>query len=129
MLLLKDIIHHLDLVVVPLKDRSFTWSNMQDNFLLEKLDWAFTSSDWSLAFPNTMAHTLAHAVSDHVPCVLQMESAIPITSTLRFKNHWISHPEFMTIVEQLWNQWNNRGSIAHIISGKLKAWSGEMGES
>jgi hypothetical protein len=133
MLLFNDIIHHLDVAEVPVKGRAFTWSNMQDNCLLEKLDWVFTSSEWTLAFPNTMAYTLAHAVSDHVPYVIQMESAIPRTNTFRFENHWISHPEFMPIVEQLWNQSINRGSIALIISSKLralrrglKAWSREF---
>jgi hypothetical protein len=38
MLLFNDIIHHLDLVEIPLKDRAYTWSNMQANTLLEKLD-------------------------------------------------------------------------------------------
>jgi hypothetical protein len=43
MLLFNDVISHLDLVEVPLKSRAFTWSNMQSNFLQEKLDWIFTS--------------------------------------------------------------------------------------
>jgi hypothetical protein len=45
MLLFNDIIQHLDLVEVPLKGRAFTWSNMQVNCLLEKIDWVFTSSN------------------------------------------------------------------------------------
>uniref|UniRef100_A0A453J5A8 Uncharacterized protein n=1 Tax=Aegilops tauschii subsp. strangulata TaxID=200361 RepID=A0A453J5A8_AEGTS len=39
-----NIIINLDLVEIPLKGRSFTWSNKQDQPLLEKLDWVFTSS-------------------------------------------------------------------------------------
>jgi hypothetical protein len=35
MLLFNDIIHHLDLIEVRLKDRAFTWSNMQNNCLRE----------------------------------------------------------------------------------------------
>jgi hypothetical protein len=38
MLLFNRIISQLDLVEIPLKGRAFTWSNMQDNPLLEKLD-------------------------------------------------------------------------------------------
>jgi hypothetical protein len=70
MLLFSDIIHHLDLVEIPLKGRSFTWSNMQANCLLEKIDWVFTSSNWTVAFPNTLAFTLTHVLSDHVPYVV-----------------------------------------------------------
>jgi hypothetical protein len=51
MLLFNDIIHHhLDLIEVPLKDRAFTWRNMQDNCLLEKHDWVFTSSNRTMPF-------------------------------------------------------------------------------
>jgi endonuclease/exonuclease/phosphatase family metal-dependent hydrolase len=87
MLLFNDIINHLDLIEVPLKDRAFTWSNMQNNCLLENLDWVFTSSNWTLAFPNTMAYSLSHVISDHVPYVIQMESAVPKSDIFRFENY------------------------------------------
>lgn len=38
MLLFNDMINHLDLVDIAFEGRSFTWSNMQDNPLLQKLD-------------------------------------------------------------------------------------------
>jgi hypothetical protein len=44
MFLFNDIIGHLGLLELPLKGRSFTWSNMQTIPLLEQLDWFFTSS-------------------------------------------------------------------------------------
>jgi hypothetical protein len=37
MMLFNDVIHHLDLVEIPLKGRAFTWSNMQQNCLLETI--------------------------------------------------------------------------------------------
>ena len=43
MLMFNSIITHLDLEEIPIKGRAFTWSNMQDDPLLEKLDWVFTS--------------------------------------------------------------------------------------
>ena len=36
--LFNDIIGHLGLIELPLKGRSFTWSNMQEQPLLEQLD-------------------------------------------------------------------------------------------
>jgi exonuclease III len=86
MLLFNDVISHLDLVEVPLKNRAFTWSNMQSNCLLEKLDWIFTSSSWTLTFPNTLAHAISHATSNHVPYVAQMDSIVPKSSIFRFEN-------------------------------------------
>jgi len=40
-LIFNDAIGQLGLVEVPLKGRSYTWSNMQINPLLEQLDWFF----------------------------------------------------------------------------------------
>jgi hypothetical protein len=86
------------LVEVPLKNISFTWSNMQQNALLEKLDWVFTSSNWMASFPNTLAFALSHVVSDHVPIVIQMESLVPKSNVFRFEKIWVSMPDFMPIV-------------------------------
>jgi exonuclease III len=46
MLLFNDLIQHLDLAEIQIQNRQYTWSNMQDVPLLEKLDWVFTSSSW-----------------------------------------------------------------------------------
>jgi hypothetical protein len=41
MLLFNEEISNLGIVELPLKGRKFTWSNMQKDPLLEKLDWFF----------------------------------------------------------------------------------------
>jgi exonuclease III len=46
MFIFNEIIGHLGLLELPLKGRSFTWSNMQSVPLLERLDWFFTSVNW-----------------------------------------------------------------------------------
>jgi hypothetical protein len=102
MMLFNDIISHLDLVEVPLKNRAFTWSSMQQNALLGKLDWVFTSSNWTVSFPNTLEYALSHAVSDHVPYVIQMESLVPKSNIFRFKNFWVSMSDFLPTVEFFW---------------------------
>jgi hypothetical protein len=48
-----EIISYLGLIELPLKGRGFTWSNMQMDPLLVQLDWFFTSTAWTLKFPNT----------------------------------------------------------------------------
>ena len=45
MLMFNSLLLQLDLVEIPLKGRNYTWSNMQDSPLLEKLDWIFTSAN------------------------------------------------------------------------------------
>jgi hypothetical protein len=41
MILFNEAISNLGLVELPLKGRKYTWSNMQQTPLLEKLDWFF----------------------------------------------------------------------------------------
>ena len=43
MLLFNEAISKLGLIELPLKGRKYTWSNMQQDPLLERLDWFFTS--------------------------------------------------------------------------------------
>jgi hypothetical protein len=66
--LFNSVISHLGLMELPLK-RRFTWSDMQENPLLELLDWFFMIYEWTFKLPNTMFHPLANSTSDHVPCV------------------------------------------------------------
>jgi hypothetical protein len=60
---------------------------MQDNALLEKLDWVFTSSSWSLSFPGTKGSALDKPISDHVPYVIQNTTEIPRANVFRFENY------------------------------------------
>ena len=94
-----NIIINLDLVEIPLKGRSFTWSNKQDEPLLEKLDWVFTSSHWTAIHPSTMAIPLARITSDHVPIKIQIDSNIPKSQIFRFEEFWTEFNGFIDIVE------------------------------
>jgi endonuclease/exonuclease/phosphatase family metal-dependent hydrolase len=50
---------------------------MQDDPLLEKIDWIFSSAEWTSDFPNTMAFPLARLGSDHIPIHIQVGTYIP----------------------------------------------------
>lgn len=52
-LIFNDALGHLGLIELQLKGRAFTWSNMQENPLLEQLDWFFMSVNWTIQFPKT----------------------------------------------------------------------------
>jgi hypothetical protein len=49
-----EIISNLGLQEIPIKERNYTWSNMQQDPLLVQLDWCFTSTNWVSEFHNTM---------------------------------------------------------------------------
>jgi hypothetical protein len=103
MLLFNEAISNLGLVELPLKGRKFTWSNMQKDPLLERLDWFFTSASWTLSYPSTMVYPLSKPTSDHVPCVVSIGTKIPKARIFRFENFWLSHSSFKEIVQNAWN--------------------------
>jgi hypothetical protein len=98
MFLFNEIIGHLGLLELPIKGRAYTWSNMQKDPLLEQLDWFFTSANWISSFPNTMVIPLAKNGSDHVPCVVNIDTNIPKAKIFRFDNYWVDMPGFLECV-------------------------------
>ena len=85
-LIFNDVIGHLGLVELPLKGRAYTWSSMQQDPLLEQLDWFFTSVNWTLPFPNTLVLPLARITSDHIPCKVVIGTIIAKINIFRFEN-------------------------------------------
>lgn len=90
-LVFNSIISHLGRIELPIKGCSFTWSNMQDAPLLEQIDWFFTSISWATKYPFMMVLPLARIISDHLPCKVQIGTAIPKANIFRFENYWLSH--------------------------------------
>jgi exonuclease III len=101
MFLFNELIDHLGLLELPLKGRAFTWSNMQQNPLLEQLDWFFTTHNWTTAYPNTTITAMANPTSDHVPCLVSVDTAIPKAKLFRFENFWV-HLQSILLVLVFW---------------------------
>src|ERR1041385_638698 len=120
MLQFNESISNLALVEIPLKDRAFTWSNMQDAPLLEKLDWVFTSEHWTASFPNTSVRTLAKRTSDHAPFCISIGTTIPKARIFRFENFWLKHKDFKQVVSDIWNQPTQEPNSAKNITAKFK---------
>lgn len=79
-------INNLGLQEIPIHGQYFTWSNMQQQLLLKKLDWCFVSQELLLNFLGTKAHTLARDISDHVPWLIQITTNVPKPNIFRFEN-------------------------------------------
>jgi exonuclease III len=114
-----EIISYLGLIELPIKGRSFTWSNMLADPLLVQLDWFFTSNAWTLKFPNTMVKPLSRPTSDHTPCVVSIGSSIPKAKVFRFETYWTRLPGFLDVVRNIWDI-NCPGDGAKCLSAKLK---------
>jgi hypothetical protein len=115
------IIQARDLEEIPLKGRAFTWSNMQDSPLLERLDWVFTSPDWTTEYPNTLSYPLARLGSDHVPIHIQIGNNIPKSTIFRFENHWLDFDGFYDTVKLAWDSAPIMQDIAKMINAKFKS--------
>jgi DNA repair ATPase RecN len=119
-MIFNEIISNLGLLEIPLKGRKFTWSNMQDEPLLEQIDWVFTSVNWIFEFPNTLLLPMARPTSDHIPCKIQIGTSIPKAQVFRFENFWVDHPGFFDLVKSVWATEVNAPNSASRISAKFK---------
>jgi exonuclease III len=120
MYLFNEAISKLGLVDIPLKGRRFTWSNKHLSPLLERLDWFFTSTSWTISYPNTYAYPLTMETSDHVPCAISVSTKIPKSFIFRFENYWLQHPGFISVVQQHWTAPSHLIDTAKILTAKFK---------
>jgi mannosylglycoprotein endo-beta-mannosidase len=121
MFLFNEIIGHLGLLELPLKGRAYMWSNMQEEPLLEQLDWFFTSSNWISDYPNSMVFPLANTGSDNVPCVINIDTNIPKAKKIRFENYWVDMPGFQECVASSWAKISSKSYSSAIVADKLKS--------
>jgi hypothetical protein len=124
--LFNELISHLGLLELPLKDRSYTWSNMQQNPPLVQLDWFFSTPNWTSVYPNIVVIPLAKPTSDHVPCVVTIDTVIPHANIFRFENYWVEQQGFMECVSATWDLdcWGNNSTSW--LSRKLKILRGAL---
>lgn len=67
-----ELISDLDLHDIPFSGRHYTWSNMQADPLMVKLDWVFTSPNWAISYPATFVQPVSKLVSDHIPFAIHI---------------------------------------------------------
>jgi exonuclease III len=115
-----EALSNLGLQEIPLKGRSYTWSNMQQDPLMEQLDWCFTSTNWISDYPNTLMIPLAKTTSDHVPCVVQIGTSIPKAQVFRFENFWTDQPGFLEVVQSVWASEVTASNSVSRVAAKFK---------
>lgn len=127
-----DIISHLGIVELPIKGQSFSWSHMQSDPLLVLLDWFYTTPEWTLTYPNTQFHLLAKPVSDHIPCMVKVDSKIPQAAIFHFENYQVQQPGFFELVANIWatpcfeNSAKNISTKLKLLGKALKRWNGNI---
>lgn len=118
--LFNDFISYLELVDIPFSGRTFTWSNMQNDPLLIKLDWVLCNANWSLQYPSTSGQPLSKPISDHVPYVISFGSSIPKSCVFIFENFQADHADFLKVVQLYWNSTAYYSNAARTLSAKFK---------
>ena len=59
-------------------------------------------------------------MSDHIPCVVSIETSIPRSKLFRFEPFWIQHPGFMEVVQSSWDKPVRSTNSATILCRKFK---------
>ncbi len=77
MCLFSNMIDDLEMVDLPLSNQCFTWSNLQHNPTLAKLDRFLISTDWELSFPLSRVKVLPRITSDHSLILLETQGKLP----------------------------------------------------
>ncbi|RVW48808.1 hypothetical protein CK203_104316 [Vitis vinifera] len=94
-----DFIRDCELIDLPLRSASFTWSNMQENPVCKRLDCFLYSNEWEQVFPQSLQGVLPRWTSDHWPIVLETNPFKWGPMPFRFENMWLQHPNFKESLE------------------------------
>ncbi|XP_026443907.1 uncharacterized protein LOC113344070 [Papaver somniferum] len=102
--------------------KKYTWSNCQKGRrrIVSKHDRALVNNAWHYKFANWRCKALPRICSDHSPLIgFDFHSSRPVRAPFRFQKMWQSHPSFLNMVENNWNQ-NMAGAPPFVFNGKLK---------
>ncbi|OAY76047.1 hypothetical protein ACMD2_25385 [Ananas comosus] len=117
----REVVHDLHLVDLPILNKAFTWTNGRGVPTLERLDRAFISTNWLLAFPRSTLRALPRLRSDHTPLVLTAFTFIPSANLFRFESFWLRHPAVFDVVSTAWNSTTSGLAPVNQFASKLKS--------
>lgn len=100
-------LNNLRLVDLETVNGTFTWNNKmgRSSQVASKLDRFIISKNLFLFRPNLNAFILPFGGSDHWP--IQLEASFistPRNRPFRFKNVWLTHPDFISIIDKWWQE-------------------------
>ncbi|WJZ94571.1 hypothetical protein VitviT2T_013415 [Vitis vinifera] len=114
----------------PLRNASFTWSNMQESPVCKRLDRFLYSNEWELSFPQSLQEVLPRWTSDHWPIVLDTNPFKWGPTPFRFENMWLQHHSFKECFSSWWREFEGNGWEGHkfmrklqFVKAKLKDWN------
>ncbi|RVW66273.1 hypothetical protein CK203_065986 [Vitis vinifera] len=119
-----------ELLDPPLRNASFTWSNMQESPVCKRLDRFLYSNEWGQLFPQGIQETLIRRTSDHWPIALDTNPFTWGPTPFRFENMWLQHPSFKENFRNWWrgfqgNRWEGHKFMRRLqfVKAKAKEWN------
>jgi len=101
--LFKDWKNKFGLIELKPSNRSYTWTNNQEQPVMAALDKVFCSSNFEQKFSLAYVSTRARGHSDHVPLILNLNcSERKKPSIFRFEKWWFEQPDFKEFVTKVW---------------------------
>ncbi|KAJ9700981.1 hypothetical protein PVL29_006352 [Vitis rotundifolia] len=123
-------IRECELLDPPLRNASFTWSNMQESPVCKRLDRFLYSNEWGLLFPQGLQEALIRRTSDHWPIVMDTNPFMWGPTPFRFENMWLQHTKFKENFRDWWSGFQGNGWEGHkfmrrleYVKAKLKEWN------
>ena len=92
--LFNELIVELQLVDVPLKNRSYTWCSKRPKPVFSRIDRCFMSPEWNTTFPIITLHAQDMMVSDHVPLILSCKHRFHVKRQPKMELLWLRHYYF-----------------------------------
>ncbi|OAY83301.1 putative ribonuclease H protein [Ananas comosus] len=121
MTLFNNLISDLALIDPPMMNQSFTWSNMQKNPTMARLDRFLISTEWDQEFSLSKVVALPRVTSDHWPILLSAQRDTKGRQKIfRFEEAWLNHDGFQSKVPGWWAEGGNKSSAVLTFSAKLR---------
>jgi hypothetical protein len=118
--LFNNMIWDLSLQEIPLLDRAFTWSSMQNPLILSKLDRILINVVWNDSLPNSVVSTLPRTTSDHFPLKIEVSTNILRSHVFRYCNNWPLKPGFKDLVSSIWSNTPVKSDSIGTLVGRVK---------
>lgn len=112
------------LLDVPLQGRKFTCYHSSKS----RIDRALINENWVDRWRSTSLRGLKRFVSDHCPIILCTNEADWGPRPFRFINAWVSHPDFLHVVENSWKEGGIEGWSSFVFKEKLKCLKSKLKE-
>lgn len=115
----KEFVENGQLHDVKLQGRKFTWYK-PNGTCKSRIDRALINDSWNLRWQGTSLRGMKRSISDHCPILLNSSDADWGPKPFRFINAWLSHPDFMRVVDASWKEGGINGWGSFVFKEKLK---------